>query len=143
MEDMTAQYKRFAVVPIEDVLPIISKYLNEPLRKKIRDDVAGYKVKVTGVRLRTFAMHGTTCSKCGLQATHFAIETTKFGTDHGAHLNLWASTPEGEVLITHDHTLARGLGGKDHPDNTTTMCRPCNAEKSVAEGIEYRARKLE
>jgi hypothetical protein len=38
------------------------------------------------------------------------------------------------VLFTHDHTLARGLGGADAIENTTTMCSPCNQKKSRLEG---------
>lgn len=53
------------------------------------------------------------------------------------HFNLWAVDPDGtEVLMTHDHKLARALGGKNALENTQTMCSPCNGNKAVAESKE-------
>lgn len=125
-------YVRAGVVSIEEVLPLIS----DPNIKKV--EFHGHMVNVTSLRLRTFVEKGLCCSSCGLQATHFAVET-KTGQEQW-HLNLWADRSaegKGEMLMTHDHTLARGLGGADHIDNVTTMCRKCNFEKSKGENIEY------
>lgn len=55
--------------------------------------------------------------------------------DGGYHLNLWGVKDGEEVLFTHDHVLARGLGGKDNLDNTQTMCCYCNWEKGDLEAI--------
>ncbi|MNE07882.1 hypothetical protein D3C80_1005220 [compost metagenome] len=41
------------------------------------------------------------------------------------------------MLFTHDHTLARSLGGTDDASNTTTMCAKCNFLKSKGEFVEY------
>lgn len=136
---MTQQYDRFVTVPLEEVLAIVRKH-NGTGKKKIREVVAGKEVKVNGVRLHTFATKGYVCSTCGLQATHFAIERPKFGAPNAWHLNMWGVKDGEEVLFTHDHTLARGDGGADHLDNTTTMCSPCNAAKAV---LEIAARKQE
>lgn len=119
-------YIRAGIVDIADVIPLI----NDPAIKSVV--LHGQKVNVTSLRLRNFAK-STTCIACGLQATHFAVETNS-----DWHLNLYA-TREGksEMLFTHDHTLARGLGGADDEDNTTTMCAKCNFQKSIGEYREY------
>lgn len=50
-------------------------------------------------------------------------------------MNLWGKTNDGgEVLFTHDHILARGLGGSDKLDNMQTMCCWHNWEKGEIEG---------
>src|ERR1035437_5984742 len=52
------------------------------------------------------------------------------------HLNMWGVDDQNEeVLFTHDHTHARGLGGRDILDNSETMCCFCNWEKGVQEQI--------
>jgi len=136
-----------AVVPVDEVLLLIIKQ-----REKINSDrqaikerllVGGHPVKLSSLRLLTFAVHGTKCVSCGLEATHFAIEKQIFNpcTDH-PHLNLYGVDAEGtEVLFTHDHVLAQGLGGIDHLSNTQTMCYPCNQEKSIKETAESQMRK--
>lgn len=99
-------------------------------------------MRVSGTRLQTFASHPLCCSNpdCGLVATHFALERSTLPAHTGGkvpvnyHLNLYGLDAQGkEVLITHDHTLARGLGGLDELSNTTPMCLPCNARKSKLE----------
>lgn len=125
-------YVRAGIVSIEEVLPLIAD------RTVQKVELHGHMVNVTSLRLRTFAEKGLCCSACGLQATHFAVETQK--ANNHWHLNLWADRSaegKGEMLMTHDHTLSRGLGGRDHIDNVTTMCRKCNHQKSVGENIEY------
>lgn len=95
-----------------------------------------HRIKLMSLRLRTFAEKGTTCSVCGLPASHFAIERHNHVSQSSSyHLNLWGIDQEGkEILFTHDHTLARALGGKDSMTNTTTMCFDCNMRKSIDEG---------
>lgn len=105
----------------------------------------GVRVSTGGLRMRTFRASGPNpkCSCCGLRATHFAVERHK-GTTGGYHLNLWGIGPTGnEVLFTHDHTVARALGGADKDTNTTTMCDRCNFNKSKVETVEIRRRRGE
>ena len=117
-------YIRLSVASIADVLPLIGG-------KDKRVIVDGEYVKVSSLRLKTFAKYGTKCSCCGLEATHFAIE--RCAEQESYHLNLYGLDDGKEVLFTHDHTLARSLGGKDNISNTTTMCSPCNFKKSIIE----------
>lgn len=120
-------YTRAGIVPLEQVLPLIK----DP--SKTHAHFHGQKVKVKGLRLLNFAK-SCACSNCGLTATHFAVEHN----GDGWHLNLWATRPEmNEMLFTHDHTLARSLGGEDTEANTTTMCAKCNHRKGVGEFAEY------
>jgi hypothetical protein len=116
-----------------------------PVRLKVFD----VWVAITGNRLRTFASHALKCSDptCGMAAAHFAVERTLDAQGqpipgHGFHLNLYGLDDRGrEVLFTHDHTLARSLGGKDNLANTTTMCTHCNARKSLKEQALLRAQR--
>lgn len=120
-------YIRAGIVPISDVLPLI----RDP---KISKAVFhGHNVNVTSLRLQNFAK-SCVCSACKLEATHFAVES-----NGSWHLNLWADRGPGkkEMLFTHDHTLARSLGGSDDEGNTTTMCAKCNFNKSKGEREEF------
>lgn len=123
-------YTRAGIVAIADVLPVIAV----GIRKKA--EFCGHVVNVTSLRLQTF-VKSTVCSCCGLAATHFAVE---HNDGYNWHLNLWADRSDegkGEMLFTHDHTLARGLGGADDESNVTTMCAKCNHRKAIGERIEY------
>lgn len=137
-------YVRKSKLPIEQVLadihqaieasksaPMANRFLD---KQKVTYD--GELVKIASTRLMTFAVSGTTCSCCGLKASFFAIERNLADEKAGRpyHLNLWGVDSDGdEVLFTHDHTLARSLGGSDHIENTTTMCTVCNFKKSLVE----------
>lgn len=137
-------YTRLRTVPIADVVPVVLASIPElggaNSSRKVRTEIDGLEVKVSSLRMRCFAIHGTACSKCGLQASFFAFEKPAFSkiTNENWHLNLYGLKDGEEVLFTHDHTLARALGGKDRIENVTTMCQPCNHEKSIAEGEEHR-----
>lgn len=79
-----------------------------------------YKARLNSLRLQTFKEKGTVCSLCGKVATHFTISFQEKHLDY--HLNLFS----GNTLMTHDHIVARSLGGPDHLDNSRTLCGPCN-----------------
>lgn len=138
---MTQHYIRLGVVPVAPIIAAVRARMDNPdLPKEVT--VLGTSVKISGVRLQTFASHPLHCSDpaCCIQATHFAVERSgqpahTNGQSHDRyHLNLYGLDADGqEVLMTHDHTLARGLGGADHLSNTTIMCSPCNCRKSKFE----------
>lgn len=124
MATSASTYERLGTVSLHIVLHARGKIIAH-----------GASVSTGGLRMRTFRADGPEprCSCCGLKATHFAVERHK-GTTGGYHLNLWGIGKHGnEVLFTHDHTLARALGGVNHTTNTTTMCSPCNSKKSREE----------
>ena len=104
--------------------------------------ILGEVVRVKSLRLKTFAAYEPCCSSpdCGLQASYFAVERSlgKRGAParegESFHLNLYGINPQGqEVRFTHDHTVARALGGADDDTNTSTMCEPCNKRKGKLE----------
>jgi 5-methylcytosine-specific restriction endonuclease McrA len=136
-------YHRLGILEIPLVLDAIKHhYETSNVRSKnfkLKQNVHGYMVKLNSLRLKTFSLHGTTCSCCGLQASYFAVERHQ-NTNQALdcyHLNLWGLDANGqEVMFTHDHTLARSLGGLDNITNTTTMCVNCNHQKSILERIE-------
>lgn len=130
-------YDRHSKVELEPVLEAIRNN-STPDRFNSQKPPAifnGIKVKVGGLRLHTFANKGVVCSACGLKATYFAIERDQAqAARNGAyHLNLYAGDGDERVIFTHDHTLARSLGGGDNPENATTMCSPCNGKKATIE----------
>lgn len=130
-------YDRLRTIEKEKVLSAIGDVVKKRISSK-RTLFDGLPLKLTTLRMMTFFEDGTTCHCCGLEAAYFAIERNASeaqrnpGTNY--HLNLWGIDQEGEeVLFTHDHTLARALGGKDDRSNTKTMCTKCNFEKSLTE----------
>ena len=135
-------YQRLGTVALEDVLPAIVRRLENPQVNSKFLDLLGAQVRISGLRLRTFAERPLCCSNPNCQSvpTHFAVERDKGDpedspTTRPYHLNMYGRNEHGhEVLFTHDHTLARGLGGADDIENTTTMCLPCNQKKSRLEG---------
>ena len=147
------KYNRHSTVPIEEVFGVMNRVLSEysargskQLTKQSipRQEVNGEMVRVFSLRLQTFHLHGTKCSCCGLEASYFAIERNDEDEVRGRpyHLNLWGVNKDGEeVLFTHDHILARALGGKDEISNTQTMCTWCNFEKSLKEGEIAKSQK--
>ena len=109
-----------------------------PVDGKGRAHLLGVSVTVRGLRLATFAQAAVCrCSACGVPAWDFAVQRDldDAGTPiTGWHLQLYGRHTNGTlVAFTHDHTLARCLGGKNHPSNTTVMCAPCNRAKAVGE----------
>lgn len=142
-------YERAGIVSLEEVLSAVRQRLENPLAPKMIEFL-GRRVKVSGLRLRTFAESPLCCSNpnCEARPAYFAIERDKGGEgaspDRPFHLNLYGKNERGdEVMFTHDHTLARGLGGADSIENTTTMCLPCNQKKSRLEGALANRRRRE
>jgi hypothetical protein len=126
---MKYNYIRLKKSDITETIEAINKNASS---QKSRTLFQNELVKLSSLRLKTFARCGTKCSDCGLEASYFAFE--KSNSDIFYHLNLWGVNEKGnEVLFTHDHTIARGLGGSNKLDNTTTMCVVCNQKKSVIE----------
>ena len=127
------KYTRHSIVSIDEVLTVI-RNTAQNFKDKTRTEINGTPVGTTSLRLRTFAVHGTKCSACGLDASYFAIERCESRDKNiPFHLNLYGVRNGTEILFTHDHKLARSLGGKDHLSNTQTMCTICNSIKSIEE----------
>lgn len=88
----------------------------------------GDSVRVTGVRMKSFATHGTKCVCCGIEGKFFAKERSL--GDVRFHLNLYAVDADGkEVLMTRDHIVPRSRGGSEGIENMQTMCTRCNGKK--------------
>jgi hypothetical protein len=114
-----------------------------PQNKGERVFVKDQLVRVTSLRLRTFARKGIKCACCGLEGKYFAIERSPNSTGP-YHLNLWALDKKGrEIIMTHDHIVARALGGGNTLSECQTMCGPCNWKKGQKEGEEVRRRREE
>lgn len=125
-------YERAGTLSIEEVFEEIKNHLKFTGRKRVK--IKDFLVNVQSLRLRTFFHTGTNCPCCENKASFFAAERTP-GNKH-YHLNLYGiNKDKEEVIFTHDHTLARSLGGSDDLSNTQTMCGPCNWEKGKVENI--------
>ena len=129
---------------------VVSKILanwDVPKDEQVRVPIENYPVGVFSLRLKTFARaykknEGKICCvACGLPAKFFAVENFARGHQPYAHVNLYGLKDGEEVLFTHDHTLARALGGADNLSNTTVMCSPCNSMKSVVEQKRVMAKR--
>lgn len=139
MINRTQKYDRHSTIDTSSVLQLIHDHMNcSPKTPRVLVNMV--PVKVTSIRLRTFAKKGLKCANCGIIGTHFAIERTAGCESY--HLNLWAVDRQGnEHLMTHDHIVARSLGGSDNLRNTQTMCSCCNGIKGREEQILVRQRK--
>lgn len=127
------QYERIGKLTIEKVLPFIETHLDS--YQKIRVNIEEYYVNVSSLRLKNFLLHGISCSCCENKASFFAVERNT-GTSSPYHLNLYGLDKDGaEILFTHDHILARALGGEDSLENTRTSCGPCNWKKGQLEHL--------
>ncbi len=135
------KYQRLTSVPVEVVLPLLGK----PVKQKptARTEIGGALVNVDGLRLATFKHSGLVCTSCGIKGEFFGIEKFASSRDEIYHLNLYGLDPVTglDVLMTHDHTLARSAGGNDDLSNTTTMCSPCNSEKAIGENPKHGEKK--
>lgn len=147
-------YDRWGVVEMAPVMEAIGAYLKDPTTSPRKVEFLGVEVEVSGLRLQTFFESPPCCSdpSCPHKPSFFAIERTPVpegrsphSPHHRYHLNLYGRDAKGrEILFTHDHTLARGLGGSDTRDNTTMMCWPCNRRKSIIESkLANRRRRIE
>jgi 5-methylcytosine-specific restriction endonuclease McrA len=134
-----SQYDRHSVVPIPEVIELINSQLHHRASSSQRFQINGALVRLSSLRLRTFALKGCTCVQCGLVGNYFAVERTRGSVLPLYHLNLWACEPISkwahiikchDVLFTHDHVHFRGTGGADSLENTVPMCSLCNGEKT-------------
>lgn len=132
-----SQYTRHATLPIEEVIPQII-FTDEKASKK-HTFLGEYEVGVSSLRLQTFATASKNgsmkCVSCGLEPSFFSVDSFARGEQiNHKHINLMGVDADGkDVLFTHDHKLARSLGGADKLENTQIMCSPCNATKSKEE----------
>lgn len=140
---MATNYVRLKKCDIEKTLKAIREHNDgstgiEYKERDKRISFDGEQIKLSSLRLRTFATHGIECVDCGVKAVFFAME--RHHMDVKYHINLWAVRDNGkQVLMTHDHILARSLGGADNIANTQTMCMDCNFEKGK---IEHKLKEL-
>lgn len=124
------KYTRHATLSIEAGIELLKRHCKNNTKKTIK--IGDFDVNIKTKRLRTFVYRGTSCVCCGAQGLFFSFDTCQ--DKERPHINLWAVNEKGEeVLMTQDHTLARGLGGEDVLENTEPMCAPCNNFKSKLE----------
>lgn len=124
-----SHYIRHSIADTDFVLAAIYNYNSTtgPSKQLIN----GVLVNVKSLRLNTFATKGLVCANCGIFGSIFALERIQSQPKY--HINLWAVVNDIEILMTHDHIIARCNGGLDDITNVQTMCSPCNYKKSLLE----------
>ncbi len=122
-------YIRLGIVNIEDVLP----FATFKTRPRTEKEYLGTSIYMDSPRYQIFAKKGCTCVQCGIEGSYFAVEknkNNKSSNPNRYHLNLYASTPEGEeLLMTVDHIIPASKGGKRNITNLQPMCYLCNQIK--------------
>lgn len=97
-------------------------------------EILGYRVSITGVRLRTFAEKGVDCIACDAKGSFFRIEDNT----SGPHLNLYGLKDDGaEVLMTRDHIIPHSHGGSNSVDNMNPMCLTCNNARGTQDLSDF------
>ena len=141
------QYIRHAMIDMHRIFDAINT-ANEGGPQKATMD--GYTFGVSSNRVRTFERayreDKLWCVTCGLKPSFFSVDSFKGADSTRTHVNLFGLTEEGEeILFTHDHIVARALGGADDRElsNTQLMCGPCNFKKGQRERKELDRRKRE
>jgi len=134
------RYIRHGICTTEEILPLVKEHYGKNLPKPI---FHGHPVGVSSLRMKTFQHDGLVCRRCGLVAKFFAVEDFYNAKAPQPHLNLYGVNADGEeVLFTHDHILARALGGADNLSNVQTMCSPCNNKKAQGENPQNKKKEL-
>lgn len=90
--------------------------------------IYGYGVNVKHSQLDVFKK-STTCAKCGLSASFFAIERYSEDLCLHFHLKLYALKESKEMTMTIDHIIPKYRGGLNKLDNYQTLCWDCNQRK--------------
>ena len=108
--------------------------LKETLEKALRPNpekvvVKGQKVGID--RLRTFAVHGCKCVRCGREGKRIIVTQDNGG---GIHADLYTlSSKKNLILMNRDHILPKSKGGENSIWNYQPMCQPCNTKKGAQE----------
>ncbi len=134
------KYERLGIVSTDIILPLIESHSSII--------VYGKKVKLNTLRMKVFKHKGLQCAyeKCHYVGSYFAVERDLKHLDDNLpyHLNLWGKTEVvgQDVLFTHDHILARSLGGENNMENCQPMCVWHNNYKSIEESKHNNLRYL-
>lgn len=115
--------------------------LKESLQMSLRTS-EGRTVKVHGKRfsvagLKSFAMHGCKCARCGREGNKILAWIDKGG---GMHVDLFNETHKhGLILMNRDHIIPKSKKGGNTEWNYQTMCVKCNCKKGNNETSEDHA----
>jgi hypothetical protein len=109
--------------------------IEESLKQSLRIS-EGRAVKVNGRRysvanLKSFAMHGCKCVRCGREANRLLAWEDNGG---GMHVDLFHRNGSGKlILMNRDHIIPKSKKGPNTEWNYQTMCIKCNCKKGNVE----------
>lgn len=106
-----------------------------PVKASLRKSMMCYDTrKVNGfcvANLKTFAVHGCKCVRCGRVGNRLIAWKDKGG---GTHVDLFSETPKGDlILMNRDHIIPKSKKGPNTGWNYQTMCIRCNCKKGNQE----------
>jgi 5-methylcytosine-specific restriction endonuclease McrA len=124
-----------AQYPVEHILPMIQQGSHkQPLALP---DGEVHLVRVNTPRLLCLK-NSQSCAWCQRTGSVFLLQRH---TNEVPHLNLFwlsqkhqnanwvAQRTDHLVMMTQDHIIPKGMGGRDDPENLMTMCSECNQAK--------------
>jgi len=129
--DPRDHYDRVGTVPLLDLVDAMALGFGG------RVTVLGQEVNCKSTRIEMFLYHAlitgsVECCRCGLVASHWAVEKAKNDKAARPHLNLYGFDPFGhERQFTQDHIEPKSQGGPDACWNMRRMCRECNIARDV------------
>lgn len=85
--------------------------------------------------MKTFAVHGCTCVRCGIQGNTIVAWEDNGG---GLHVDLFAKLGSNLYLMNRDHIIPKSKKGPNTDWNYQPMCAKCNTKKGNAETPEDR-----
>lgn len=120
---------RYKKIGIKEVLEEYQNVMDDELHyRTVVSNLDGYNLKFSSHRIWTFYEMGIECANCGISGDFFAVEKNHGGEER-PHLNLYAQTSDGEILLSKDHIVPKSEGGDDHISNYQTLRKACNEEK--------------
>lgn len=145
----------FAEFKVEEILPRLG--LEKPSWNIVTSEGL-FRIRTNSSRLECFKRN-ITCVGCRIKGDLFRLEASRLGKRHdvstqclidecqwcslkdrvvrvGAHLNLYAKTKNGLLLMTQDHIFPKSRGGGSEQSNLQTMCCNCNCKKGATLPIE-------
>lgn len=121
------RFINFGSFSVDSITPLIGK--RKRRTRPFETTNGTMRVSVGGVRLQKLSK-SQTCIRCGVVGTLWLIQQDP---PAAPHLNLYADTEAGLVIMTIDHTIPRVKGGTSTLENLTVMCGPCNWRKGLEE----------
>ena len=129
---LSTPFPRSVVFVHTDVPRLAAELAHLASQPPIRQNLStpcGASVSFT-YRLRAYALQGTACGACGLQACAVAEHATDATGRHRLRFMACQDGHWSDMGV--DHIIPRADGGASAPGNLRVLCRACNGRKASA-----------